>query len=61
MDIKEKATLSTADIQKITGCGRGSAYALVNEAKQKNLFPVKQIGKKFYIPAEPFWNWFNTN
>lgn len=61
MDIREKITLSSTDIQEIIGCGRGSVYILLKEAQEKNLFAIKKIGKKFYISADSFWKWFNTN
>jgi hypothetical protein len=56
----DKITYNVYDIQEIVGCGRNAAYALVNEAREKKLFPVKQIGKKFYIPAQPFLDWLGT-
>ena len=57
----QKTTLTADDVQSIMGCGKNNLYILMREAVQKNLFPVKQFGKKYYIPAEPFWKWFNTN
>ena len=57
----QKTTLTADDVQSIMGCGKNNLYILMREAVQKNLFPVKQIGKKYYIPAEPFWKWFNEN
>lgn len=57
----QKTTLTADDVQLIMGCGKNNLYILMHEAIQNNLFPVKQIGKKYYIPAEPFWRWFNAN
>lgn len=60
MNIKEKITLFPEDIQDIIGCGKNNLYKLIKEARQNNLFVVKQIGQKYYIPAESFWKWFNN-
>lgn len=61
MDIREKITLSAVDIQNIMGCGKNSTYDLLNEAIYNKLFVVKKIGRKFYIPADPFWKWFYSD
>lgn len=52
LDIKEKITLFRENIQKIIGCGRNNTYALIANERRDNLFVVKQIGNKYYIPAE---------
>ena len=59
--IKSKPTLSVNDIQTILTCGKNVAYRTVDDALKDHSFAVKKIGKKYYIPAESFWLWFNTS
>ena len=60
MDLRIKMTLTPRDIQVIIGCGKNNAYALIENAMATNLFVVKKIGKKYFIPSEQFWAWYNS-
>lgn len=56
MVIEEKIVYTVDEMRRILGIGRNQAYELVNSGK----FPVKHIGKKIVVPAEPFKKWLNT-
>ena len=59
-EIKAKTTLNISDIRIILGSGKNSTYALIERAIKNNLFPVKRVGKKYYVPSEQFWEWFES-
>lgn len=50
--------LTVADIQKVLGIGRNSAYELIY---QKN-FPILKLGeRKIRIPKDRFLEWIRSN
>ena len=60
VDLKSKYTLTCTDIQQIIGCGKNKSYSLIEDAIINSLFTVKKLGKKYFIPAESFWTWYNS-
>lgn len=53
-------TLTPRDVQVVIGCGKNNPYALIENAMATNLFVVKKIGKKHFIPSEQFRAWYSS-
>lgn len=48
--------LKVKDIQEILGCGKNTAYKLVNQTG----FPKMRIGKIIYVPEDEFEKWVHS-
>lgn len=60
IDITEKLVCTVLEIQELLGICRIKAYELVQAAyEEKNMFPVKKVGKNYLVPKEGFHKWLN--
>lgn len=57
----DKIVYTVLEIQKLLGISRSKAYEVVDKAyNEKDMFPVKKVGKNYLVPKEEFHKWLNN-
>lgn len=57
--ITDKLVYTVLEIQELLGICRIKAYELVQAYEEKNMFPVKKVGKNYLVSKEGFHKWLN--